>query len=44
MSELDEYCGRLVVDWGGGERAWVQYAERRDKPTIELRRHADEWP
>ena len=41
-SELDEYCGRLVVDWGGGERAWVQYADRRDKKIVELRRQAEE--
>jgi hypothetical protein len=44
MPELDEYCGRIVVDWGGGERAWVQYADRRDKRIIELRRQAEEPP
>lgn len=38
---LDNYSGRLVVDWGGGERAWVQYADRRDKEIVELRRHAE---
>jgi hypothetical protein len=41
MPELDGYAGRVVVDWGGGERAWVQYAHRRDKEIIELRRHAE---
>ena len=39
---LDDYCGRVVVDWGGGERAWVQYAHRRDKQILEVRRHAEE--
>ena len=33
MAALSEYCGRIVVDWGGGERAWVQYADRRDKKS-----------
>lgn len=42
MAELEEYCGRIVIDWGGGERAWVQYAHRRDKEIIELRRQAEE--
>lgn len=42
MTELEKYRGRIVVDWGGGERAWVQYASRRDKEIIELRRKAEE--
>ena len=42
MAALREYCGRIVIDWGGGERAWVQYANRRDKEIIEVRRHAEE--
>lgn len=42
MTELEEYCGRLVIDWGGGERAWVQYAHRREKEIVELRRKAEE--
>lgn len=44
MAPLNHYCGRLVIDWGGGERAWVQYADRRDKEIIELRRTAEELP
>jgi len=44
MTALNEYCGRIVVDWGGGERAWVQYAHRRDKQVLELRRQAEEPP
>lgn len=42
MAELEQYCGRIVIDWGGGERAWVQYADRQDKEIIELRREAEE--
>jgi hypothetical protein len=39
---LREYTGRLLVDWGGGERAWVQYAHRRNKRIVELRQRVDE--
>ena len=42
MPDLDAYSGRLVIDWGGGERAWVQYADRRDKAILELRRRVEE--
>jgi hypothetical protein len=35
---LSDYIGKLFVDWGPGALAWVQYAERNDKPVIELRR------
>jgi hypothetical protein len=42
MAELEQYCGRIVIEWGGGERAWVQYADRQDKEIIELRRRAEE--
>ncbi len=42
MPELDTYSGRIVIDWGGGERAWVQYAHRRDKEIVELRRRIEE--
>jgi hypothetical protein len=42
MPELEKYCGRIVIDWGGGERAWVQYAHRRDKEIVEIRPRAEE--
>ena len=29
--------GKLFVDWGEGTRAWVQRADRQNKPIIELR-------
>jgi hypothetical protein len=36
--------GRIVVDWGRGERAWVQYAARQDKAIVEVRREAEVMP
>lgn len=44
MDLLADCRGRLVVDWGGGERAWVQYAHRRDKPITELRARVADPP
>ena len=41
---LNDYCGRLVVDWGPGRRAWVQWASSKDKPILEIRRSAVEPP
>jgi hypothetical protein len=34
---LSDLIGKLFIDWGSGERAWVQYAERKDKYVTELR-------
>ena len=34
---LSDLTGRLVIDWGPGVLAWVQYAARNDKPILELR-------
>lgn len=36
------YRGMLFVDWGAGTRSWAQYAERRDKGIVELRRDISE--
>jgi hypothetical protein len=36
--DFDDYRGRLIVDWGKGERAWLQRADQQDKPIIELRK------
>jgi hypothetical protein len=41
---LAELRGRLIVDWGGGFRAWVQNAANQDKPIIELRRSISDPP
>jgi hypothetical protein len=42
-SALGDLIGRLCVDWGeergkgrGGEKVWVQYADRHDKPITEV--------
>jgi len=34
---LGDYRGRLVIDWGGGFRSWVQRAAKRDKRVFEIR-------
>jgi hypothetical protein len=39
---LDDYRGRLVIDWGDGLRAWVQRAHLRTKPILEVRRQIAE--
>lgn len=35
---LTNFRGRIVVDWGPGARAWVQRADRQDKPILEIKR------
>jgi hypothetical protein len=37
QSALGDLIGKLFIDWGAGALAWVQYAERHDKPITELR-------
>ena len=39
---LDDLIGRLLVEWGKGERSWIQRSDRQDKPIIELRQKFDE--
>jgi hypothetical protein len=39
---LDAYCGRLVIDWGPGTRAWIQWAGRQPKPLLELKKRFHE--
>jgi hypothetical protein len=34
---LSDLIGKLYIDWGPGTRAWVQRADRKDKPIAELR-------
>ena len=41
---LKDLIGRLVIDWGPGERAWVQYADRHNKEVLELRAMQSEPP
>jgi hypothetical protein len=39
---FDLYRGRLIIDWGDGERAWVQRADNQDKDIIEIRRRRED--
>jgi hypothetical protein len=41
---LSKYAGKLLIEWGEGTRAWVQRAERQDKPIVELRPRVSELP
>jgi predicted HNH restriction endonuclease len=34
---LSELRGRLIIDWGKGNRAWVQRAHKQDKTVIAIR-------
>lgn len=38
QNTLNDLIGKLFIDWGSGAIAWVQYAERNNKPVIELRK------
>src|ERR1035441_6172930 len=42
--KLNEYRGRLIIDWGPGFRSWVQRARNKDKAVIEIRRTASNPP
>jgi GIY-YIG catalytic domain len=39
---LSDMIGRLVIDWGPGDRAWIQRADQQNKPILELRREFKE--
>ena len=34
---LRDLIGRLFIDWGDGALAWIQYADRQNKPVTEIR-------
>ena len=34
---LNDLAGRLVIDWGDAERAWIQRADKQDKLVLEIR-------
>ena len=36
-SRFSDFIGRLVIDWGPSERAWVQRADRQNKPVLAIR-------
>lgn len=35
---LQEYAGRLWIEWDKGYRTWIQRGDRKPKPVVELRR------
>jgi hypothetical protein len=39
---LDDMIGKLIIDWGLGDRAWIQRADRQNKLVLELRREFKE--
>jgi hypothetical protein len=39
---LSDLIGRLLIDWGSGQRAWIQHADKQDKPITELRKEFKE--
>lgn len=41
-NEFDDYRGRMVIDWGDGERAWVQRADSQDKRIVEIRKQRED--
>lgn len=43
-TELSDYRGRLIIEWGQGYRSWVQLARNRPKEVLEIRRYFSEPP
>ncbi len=39
---LSEYEGRVIIDWGAGAIAWVQWANRQPKQIVEVRKEFTE--
>lgn len=37
-TEMLEYAGRVVIEWGEAYRAWVQRADKQNKHVIELKK------
>jgi hypothetical protein len=44
VTPLQGFAGKLVVDWGKGFRAWIQNAEKQNKPILEIRRTVGDPP
>jgi hypothetical protein len=34
---LNDLIGKMLIEWGPGERAWIQRADQQNKRIIELR-------
>lgn len=41
---LQEFAGRLWIEWGDGYRTWIQRGDSKPKPILELRRNLSEDP
>lgn len=41
---MNDYVGKLIIDWGKGFRSWVQWAGSNEKPVLEIRTEAKEEP
>jgi hypothetical protein len=37
VEHLKDLVGRLLIDWGPGDRSWIQRADQQDKRITELR-------
>lgn len=44
LPAMQEYAGRLWIQWGDGYRTWIQRGDRKPKPVVELRRNLGEDP
>lgn len=33
---LDDYVGKLWIEWGAGTRSWIQRADNQDKPIVQI--------
>lgn len=42
LADFDDLIERVLIDWGTGTRSWSQWASRRRKEIIELRRVPNE--
>jgi hypothetical protein len=40
--ELNDFVGRLIVEWGAGKRTWIQRADNQNKTVLEIRRSFEE--
>lgn len=36
LPALQEYAGRLWIEWGDGYRSWIQRGDRQPKPVVEF--------
>lgn len=37
MPQFEDLVGKMIIEWGAGALAWIQYPERNNKQIIELR-------